>query len=234
MLKSLDAGSISAALITTPSEEIAAEISSLWTMQEVPLKVILSQNRGRNFGPMLVEAGQELLNFEYVIHVHSKNSPHAPLALASSWASRTWNLFLGEPGSVKKLVGLFSSNKSLGLVYANCYDILGLSAITWGANRKFASKFLNLWSMKSQRVFAYPAGGMFMARISSISQLLEYGWTYEDFPEELGQLDGTMQHTVERLIGAVAHGNGFESAVISESGAVQVVEVRGSFNGSQD
>ena len=73
-----------------------------------------------------------------------------------------------------------------------------------------------------------------MARISSISQLLEYGWTYEDFPEELGQLDGTMQHTVERLIGAVAHGNGFESAVISESGAVQVVEVRGSFNGSQD
>ena len=43
----------------------------------------------------------------------------------------------------------------------------------------------------------FPSGNMFIARTNAIRQLLDYPFTSDDFPEELGQLNGTLQHIIE-------------------------------------
>ncbi len=50
----------------------------------------------------------------------------------------------------------------------------------------------------------------FWVRPAAIAQLLEHDWSYNDFPPETAQLDGTIHHAVERLIGASSTSNGFK------------------------
>jgi lipopolysaccharide biosynthesis protein len=61
--------------------------------------------------------------------------------------------------------------------------------------------------------FAYPAGGMFLARTKSLKPLLELKWTADDFPAELSQMDGTTQHALERLVGLVPSLTGFSHLI---------------------
>jgi lipopolysaccharide biosynthesis protein len=61
------------------------------------------------------------------------------------------------------------------------------------------------WSGK----LMFPIGGMFWVKTQAIRQLLDIPWRYEMFPEEEGQMDGSLQHSVERLIGELTLANGF-------------------------
>jgi lipopolysaccharide biosynthesis protein len=58
---------------------------------------------------------------------------------------------------------------------------------------------------------------MFAVRSKAISHLLDFVWGIEDFPEELGQMDGETHHMVERLIGVLPLETGFAHAVHHKS-----------------
>jgi lipopolysaccharide biosynthesis protein len=45
----------------------------------------------------------------------------------------------------------------------------------------------------------FPAGSMFWARTATLRPLLDTGIQLSEFPEEAGQVDGTLAHAVERL-----------------------------------
>jgi FMN phosphatase YigB (HAD superfamily) len=53
-------------------------------------------------------------------------------------------------------------------------------------------------------------GGMFWAKTDALKQLLSYPWSYEDFPEEAGQIDGTTHHAIERLVVVCCQSNGYK------------------------
>ncbi|MGB9614955.1 MAG: HAD family hydrolase, partial [Fervidobacterium sp.] len=67
-----------------------------------------------------------------------------------------------------------------------------------------------------QGYFDYPAGSMFWARVEALAPLFKAGITLSDFPEEVGQTDGTLAHVIERFLVLSSLEQGFQPAIIKD------------------
>ena len=168
------------------------------------VKVFKSQNRGRNFGPFLVELAQEIKRYKYVAHIHSKRSVHSSRNIARKWTDLHWNM-LGENREVlRRTIGLFESDANLAIGYPLATDIIKASRFNWFKNKTMGQSWFEENEISFvEDPFPYPAGGMFILRSESFEKLFRKNWEYLDFPTESGQLDGTTQHMIERLMGAL-------------------------------
>lgn len=201
--------------VSTPSERILNSLQAdIGHRKNVCLA--LCKNRGRNFGPMLVEFAQELLNYEFVAHFHSKLSKHARRPIAFEWKRRLTIFFIGENWLVKNL-NLFDVYDDLGLIYPDVSDLIRRLNYRWGPSLSSLRSVPFLASLvpnaKPSDYVMFPAGGMFIVRTEAMAEVLSYPWTYELFPPELGQLDGTLQHGLERLIGFYTKSNGWRHGI---------------------
>jgi lipopolysaccharide biosynthesis protein len=212
--------------VTTPKPEIAREILRRASKKNIPVTVIVSQNRGRHFAPLFAEFSQELSKFDYVVHIHSKKSPHRFGLHSSSWARQAWKFLLGGSQQLKKLVDIFELDDSLGLGYAVDLRITPPAGFSWHSNFEAARTYLGHKKVgsKNQR-FPYPAGGMFICRSSVILPLAQHFNDYELYPIERGQLDGTTQHAIERLVGVTATNLGFKHLIYNSRADQLTTEV---------
>jgi lipopolysaccharide biosynthesis protein len=206
-----------------PSETILVSTSSATVAERVKIGLLelklksdirVVPNIGRNFAPFLVEFSKELKKFEFVVHLHSKKSTHANRFLAKTWAERSYETFL-DRGIINRATQILRVHSHAGLVFPDVSDLIRGINFRWGTNlaplvnsRVFPSLGIE---RPSEDKIDFPAGGMFIARTSAIAQILDVEWRYEDFPRENGQVDGTLQHAVERLIGYVSRINGYSS-----------------------
>ena len=60
-----------------------------------------------------------------------------------------------------------------------------------------------------RRPESFPAGSMFWGRAAAFTPLLDVEESLLDFEPELGRIDGTTAHALERLMGAVAEARRF-------------------------
>ena len=60
----------------------------------------------------------------------------------------------------------------------------------------------------------FPAGNMFWARTSAVKDVFEIKYKDSDFPEERGQVDGTIMHAIERIWLFVAEENGYKYQIV--------------------
>lgn len=200
---------------TTPSPKIKKDLESKGFAN---LKVMLSRNRGRNFGPLLVEVSPLIKNFDYVVHIHSKKSANASSSFAKRWADANWFLLGERPDLLERLIKLFDENQDFGVGYPYVGHLFPPRSFTWGDNESLARE----WHENNKMAFAegplaFPAGGMFFIRRSTYNILFNERWRYEDFPPEQGQLDGTTQHMIERLLGSLAFSFGKQHLIYFES-----------------
>ena len=206
----------SSLFITTTEKQRELEIRKLFSKRDFNLKIRVVPNIGRNFGPLLVEFSGELQNYEFFLHVHSKKSNHGPAGLGANWANRSFDLLL-DPVKLGRALTLMKSSPKLAITFAETRDLLRGMNFRWGQSRKVTQKLVGdlgiTEELRWQGPISFPAGGMFLCRSSAFREILSFPWSYEMFPLETGQIDGTLQHGIERLFGELPLAKGLLQAV---------------------
>ena len=187
------------------SQDLYEKLTKLSASFQNVNKIVCVSNRGRNFGPLLTNFRDELASFQFVIHLHSKKSPHTDSDFAQKWSSMFWGSLLLEPGILMGFLNRMRSDAAVKLAYPIDLDLFPPDSYHWATCRPFVPKefsdTLRENEAGSGRIL-FPIGGMFICRSEVFGDwLFLKEWGLSDFPEELGQVDGTVHHAIERLVG---------------------------------
>lgn len=206
------------AFVSVPDRAVAQEaqewFSSIPQVRDLDVRVV--PNRGRNFGPLLVEFADALQAYDVFGHFHSKKSLYSGQE-QTAWVDHILATLAGPPTQTEMI--LQSLDRTTEGPYGLAYPVTPPGVPYW-ANHWLQNHRLGV-SLTPQGLppptdgfLGYPVGGMFWARVEALRPLLARGWKYDDFPVEAGQTDGTTQHAIERLVSHVPTALGFRSLVL--------------------
>ena len=176
------------------------------------------ENRGRDIRPFLsaFKIASDL-GYLYVCKLHSKKSPH--LKDGSIWRDALFSDLVKDRNGVKRIIEKFESNEKLGLLAPKKSFTSLANPSTHIDNREWLDKLLHRMgtsSMIGPYDLHFPAGSMYWVRVNALRMLLEPQIVdMDEFEFEAGQRDGTLAHSIERLIGLLVEQNGFISQEIS-------------------
>ena len=196
--------------ISTDTEEKRSQIAARtanWDKGSVEIRVV--PNRGRDIAAKFVGFRDVYEKYDLFLHLHIKKSPHGGTPL-SRWRNHLFNNLLGSPEIVSSILTLFDDPK-LGIVFPqHLFEIRGV--LNWGYNYALARTLMRRLGVEIDKnhVLEFPSGSMFWGRSEAIRSLLDAGLTYDDFPEESGQVDGTLAHAIERIVLMAVEARGFE------------------------
>ena len=195
-------------------ENIRNKLTAIKTVESCTIKVV--PNRGRDMAPFVVTFAEELLRHDFICHVHSKKSLHTGDEQVT-WRKHLFDNLLGSPATIRRIFGIFDAHNDVGLIYPETYRVLRYWAHSWLSNRHIGQQLCNRFQAISDFTgyLDAPMGGMFWARSKAISPILSAGFSFEDFPEESGQNDGTLAHALERMLVPVALTQDFTFCEIS-------------------
>jgi len=188
-----------------------------WRRGAFEIRVV--PNRGRDVAPKLVGFADIHERYEYVLHLHTKRSPHD--SRLAGWRGYLLETLLGTPSVVEGIFEAFAQSPRLGIMAPQHVDELR-PWIHWGANFDNAEALAVRMGIAVSRLapFDFPSGSMFWARSAALRPLLNLHLRFEEFPEEQGQTDGTLAHAIERLYFLVCEQAGFDWIKISARGAL--------------
>jgi hypothetical protein len=177
------------------AEQIRQAFSG-WTAGGVEIR--LAPNRGRDVAPKLITFRDLYDRYEIVLFLHSKRSPHdSDLAL---WRDFLLETLLGDEGTARSVLAAFEQRRDLGIVAPQHYFAVR-NGITWGENRDSGLALASRMglSLHPAAPLDFSAGSMFWARTAALRPLLGLELSIESFEPEVGQVDGTRAHALERL-----------------------------------
>lgn len=199
-------------LLTLASDDLVAHARR--TFGQHPkvkhLEIRVVPNRGRNFGPMLVEYADTLRGYDLFCHLHSKKSLYSGKE-QTQWADYLTEYLLCDLAVTTGILNCFAENSELGVFYPTTFWMMP----TWVNHLTMNAPFMREWEQQlglpcNSGFLSYPAGGMFWARPNALEDLLAKQWRYEDFPKEPLPNDGSMLHALERVVGSVAVKRGYK------------------------
>ena len=173
--------------------------------------VRLAPNRGRNVSAFTTTFGRELLEgFDLFCHLHTKKSLYTG-SEQRGWRQHNVERLIGSRKQAKYVVDLFLDHPEIGLVAPTPYPDIPYWAFTWLSNRSSGERAMEKLGLSTSwhGYVDYPLGCMFWARPGALRQLLDGRFSYDDFPAEAGQTDGTLAHAIERVPALLARANGY-------------------------
>ncbi len=198
--------------VTCTNEKVQEMLAQELRQIKVPFTVALIENRGRNFQSVFVTAADTIrqADVDFVSHIHSKMSLQTSSEVSAEWSKRLWKLGLENSELMARTCSILEERPETAFAYANVEDLIASNNFNWLANEDLGQELFGRLGisfpefMADTTKFAFPVGGMFLAKIEFLRQMLEVDLHPEDFPPEKGQLDGTLQHALERFVGAFA------------------------------
>ncbi len=225
-------------LVSTPTDETRAAADESIRRHGLPPSAIVRvvPNRGRNFGPFVAAFATEIAGHDYVLHLHTKRSLFTGSDQAH-WRDQLVSSLIGSPAIAGAALELLagragepgrpdaSDRPPIGLVFPTTAATMPHWAHHWLSNAAAAPGLfgrLGVDRFPTGGYFEYPVGGMFWARVDAIRPLLDAGLTFEDFPAESGQTDGTLAHVIERCFVPLVQSRGYGFVEVDrETGAFQ-------------
>ena len=201
--------------ISTDSPEKQQDIAALCANYEQGIvEIRLAPNRGRDIAPKLITFRDVYAHYDLFLHLHTKRSPHSG-ALAG-WSDYLTGSLLGSPQIVRSILSLFDDT-SIGLVFPQHLFTLR-KALRWGFNYQQSARLLRRMGVELQADWPldFPSGSMFWGRCAAIRPLLDLHLAVEDFPEEAGQVDGTLAHAIERCVLHAVETAGYRWAKVAQ------------------
>lgn len=213
--------------VTTPYDRLA------WVRRIVatdfPAAIVIGvENRGRDIGPLITLLEQhDLSQYDYVLKVHTKKSPHLGEALGACWRRSLLQQLL-PAGRVSALLHALEAMPDVGIAGPPQWLTRVRQAIGVDVNRPHMESLARRIG-EAGAVFdhEFVAGAMFWARGSVFGQLARLGLRQGDFEAESGQLDGTLAHALERMLPVVARRAGLRTAALPAVGGDGVPKVAG-------
>ncbi len=201
---------------TSPEKKIAIEkVFDSFDKGTVTIKIF--ENRGRDIAASFVGFREIYDGYDICLHLHSKKSPHAKNRLAG-WRDQLYRNLLGSPeivGSILKIL----ENERVGMVFPQYFSPIRVS-INWGENYLGTKNFLSRLGIdiNERCLIEFPAGSMFWFKPKALAPLIDAGLTFDDFPEECGQVDGTLAHAIERAFLFIVEAAGFKWVKVTVDG----------------
>ncbi len=198
--------------VTCASEQICRDVKRRYSglRRVAKLQTVTVPNCGRNFGPLLVEFGEELLKYDLMCHLHSKKSLYSGRE-QTQWFDYLNQFLFKDLHVVSCLLRLFDEHPTLGIYYPTSFWMMPSWVNHWTCNKNFAQEFADNWGIDLQDNFiSYPVGGMFWARPQALKPLLERKFSYADFPPEPLPNDGSWLHALERVLGLLVEKGGYK------------------------
>lgn len=210
-------------ILTVCSDENANLVRDRVKDMPYNIDVRVIENRGRDVSALLVGAGKDLYQYDYVCFGHDKKVTQiSPQSVGDGFRYKCFENILASKAYVTNVISLFDQNPRLGIAMPsppNHANYFPNYTFTWGPNylgtKKFLRKTLKLnVPLYPDKEAVAPLGTMFWFRPQALNGLLDRGWTYEDFPTEPNKIDGTLLHFIERSYCYVAQSNGYFPAYI--------------------
>lgn len=204
--------------ITTDSVYKANHILAMMKQYCSANKVIVTvyENRGRDVAPFLLQLQERALKYEYICHIHTKRSLHGNIG--EKWRTYLFSNLLGSRQGVRKIISFFDDSDNIGVIYPHAYKNL-LECYEWGSNFEITQQLLEKLDINPELSgeLDFPAGNMLWVRVDAVKQLFENNLKWSDFPEENGQMDGTLMHAIERAWNYIAMANGYTKLIVNIS-----------------
>lgn len=177
-----------------------------------------TENRGRDLAPLYVLFGEEIARHTIFLHVHSKKSLFTG-SEQTEWRTQALQALCGSEEQVRRIMGLLQSTRNVGLLFPETISSMNMIAHSWLRNAADGRRLgRELGYPFEDGLFNYPVGSFFWARTDALRPVFDRGFTYQDFPEEAGQIDGTLAHALERAIAFVARSRGYALGILDSRG----------------
>jgi predicted HAD superfamily hydrolase/glycosyltransferase involved in cell wall biosynthesis len=189
-------------------------LASLKAVQSCTVKAV--PNRGRDVAPLMLTFADQLLNHDFICHIHSKKSLHSGDE-QTLWRKHLFNNLLGRPQIIRKIFGIFNAHSDVGILYPETFNLLPYWAHSWLQNKTIGRQLSAIFQVDCDfsGYLDAPLGTMFWARTNAIRPFLSSCFSINDFPEESGQNDGTLAHAFERMLVPVALREGYTFSEIN-------------------
>ena len=180
------------------------------------IEVIHTPNRGRDIAPFIVTFGKKLMNYDWICHLHTKRSPHAPHL--AQWLDYIVEHLFGSPEQLKYIFSLLAGNARS--VFPPAYHRLGTDPFGWDKNYLPTLNFINGHEyLKSRlpelpRTIDFSHGSMLWAKGAEMAGFLDLPIGYDDFPAEPIASDATLAHILERLALLLTSGEKGKAAML--------------------
>jgi lipopolysaccharide biosynthesis protein len=194
------------------NESIFAQLEQ---MQQI--KVNYFENKGRDILPfILMFQKYNLYKYNLILKIHTKKSHWISTAYTNSlgyfngqaWSKSLLKDLLGSTRNCFEIFKIFEDKAKIGILASKDSTLLLKNA--FGENKQDFSKLIRTLGIRFFPIFSkFPAGSMYWFRPEIFSQDLIEKITSLTFQDELGQVDGTMSHAIERVIGVLAHQSRF-------------------------
>lgn len=223
LARSLEQMPISYTLMVSVVDDAAAEQARA-RFARLPLlsdlQVAKVANRGRDIAPLLLAFEDRIRELDVVGHIHTKKSLYTGSA-QEQWRKYLLASLFGDRERLAWMFGVLQAAPDMGLIYPETHSSLPPWAHTWLSNvsvgRTMSARLGLGW--ESTGYFDYPTGSMFWARVDALRPLFELELSLDDFPVEAGQIDGTLQHAIERLFALIARDRGYRIGVLPTDGS---------------